>query len=250
MKLSPYTRRLVWGTEDWVVSAMPGGSSVIADGPSAGRPLAEVKPGLPLLFKVIDTHSRLSVQVHPCEETVALTGGAPKTEMWCILKPGPIYAGLKPGTTKAEVEAAVKSGDFERILVRHDAKAFETYFIPAGLVHAIGEGVKLYEVQQSSDTTFRLYDWGRMGADGRPRELHVDKSMQAMKIDLPPPKPGDSVSCPYFRFSQRVVDYPAEIVANGESRLAVYALESGESFLLEPGEKTTVPPGRLFITEF
>ena len=170
----------LWGSESWEISAHASDPGVIADGAQKGKTLRDLYPDFPLLFKVIDARTRLSVQVHPNEQTRKVTGGEPKTEMWCALSDGPIYAGLKPGTRATDIEAAVRSGRFEELLVRHEAKAGDVFFIPGGLVHAIGDGVRLYEVQQSSNTTFRLYDWGRVGADGQPRELHIEKGLKAI----------------------------------------------------------------------
>ena len=174
----------LWGAESWEISGHASSPSTVAEGPLAGCTLEELaaqygralmgakapsETVFPLLFKVIDAKQRLSVQVHPNEETRALTGGEPKTEMWRVLGgKGPIFAGLKPGTTPAVVEENVRTGRFEETLVRHDAREGLTLFIPGGLVHAIGEDVLIYEVQQSSNTTYRLYDWGRVGADGKP----------------------------------------------------------------------------------
>jgi mannose-6-phosphate isomerase len=102
--------------------------------------------------------------------------------------------------TDADVVRAVEDGSFESLLVRFDAKVGECYFIPGGLVHAIGEGTSVFEVQQSSNTTFRLYDWGRLDANGNPRQLHVKEALAAMDLSLPPPVPGDFVECRYFTF--------------------------------------------------
>lgn len=248
MKLEPNLHTLVWGTESWEVSARPSSPSVIGDGPFKGRSLAEARPGFPLLVKVIDAKRRLSVQVHPNERTAPLTGGEPKTEMWCILEGGPIYAGFKPGVGPQDVERAVADGSFESILVRHDTKPFETYFIPGGLVHAIGDGVKLYEVQQSSDTTYRLYDWGRLGTDGKPRELHVEKSLKSIDFSLPPPVPSPGAKCAFFDFSQRVLGKPETLKAPADSFLAVFETVKGETTLLENGEEMTAGPGRVFLT--
>ena len=245
MKLESSVRTLVWGTERWVVSARPEYPSIVADGPAKGQSLLEVMDGFPLLMKVIDAKSRLSVQVHPNDATAPLTGGEPKTEAWCVLEPGPIYAGLKAGVGRADVEAAVASGRFEELLVRHDAKKGEVYFIPGGLVHAIGDGVKLFEVQQSSDTTFRLYDWGRLGTDGKPRELHVEKSLAAMDFSLPPPTPTESVVCPYFKIWQKTSAEESEVSTEGDSPLAVHNATTGETWLVQPGESEKVPPGHL-----
>ena len=166
----------LWGFEDWLYD----------DGS--------------VLIKRICADMRLSVQVHPNDETAKTVGGRAKTEMWCVLKDGPIFAGFKPGVTDADVVRAVEDGSFESLLVRFDAKAGECYFIPGGLVHAIGEGTSVFEVQQSSNTTFRLYDWGRLDANGNPRQLHVKEALTAMDLSLSPPVPGDSVECRYFTF--------------------------------------------------
>jgi mannose-6-phosphate isomerase len=166
----------LWGFEDWLYD----------DGS--------------VLIKRICADMRLSVQVHPNDETAKTVGGRAKTEMWCVLKEGPIFAGFKPGVTDADVVRAVEDGSFESLLVRFDAKVGECYFIPGGLVHAIGEGTSVFEVQQSSNTTFRLYDWGRLDANGNPRQLHVKEALAAMDLSLPPPVPGDSVECRYFTF--------------------------------------------------
>ena len=213
----------LWGAERWEISAHPSDPSVIASGTEAGRRLNEVCPNFPLLFKVIDARTRLSVQVHPNEKTCRVTGGEPKTEMWCALSDGSIYAGLKPGTTAADVEAAVRSGRFEDLLVRHEAKFGDVFFIPGGLVHAIGDDVSLYEVQQSSDTTFRLYDWNRVDANGRPRELHVEKALQAIDYALPAPVAQRNLVTPFFAFEQKEVRGSQLLVAQPDEFLAVFA---------------------------
>ena len=234
----------LWGSESWETSVHAAGPSVIANGPLAGRSLADVLPDFPLLVKTIDARYRLSVQVHPNERTANVTGGDPKTEMWCLLTDGPIYAGLRPGVSDADVASAVESGRFEELLVRHDGRAGDAFFIPGGLVHAIGDGVKLYEVQQSSDTTFRLYDWGRVGADGRPRALHIDASLAAMDLSLPPPSAQRDVSCEFFDFRQIDLDGAVELPASEKGYLlyvASGAVTAGDVSLAE-GASALVPP--------
>ena len=247
MKLEANVHTLVWGSESWEVSAHRSSPSIIADGPEKGRPLSVVLPDFPLLAKVIDAKSRLSVQVHPNEKTASVTGGEPKTEMWCVLEPGPIYAGLKRGVGAKEIEDAIGSGKFEDILVKHDAKRFDTFFIPGGLVHAIGDGVKLYEIQQSSNTTYRLYDWGRLGADGKPRELHIAKSLASIDFSLDIPQPRRNIDCEFFSFTQRDFLEKGEIFAGAES-LIVYEVEKAATALLLPGQKIAVGPGKVFVT--
>lgn len=248
MKLESNLHTLVWGTESWEVSAHKSSPSVIADGPNKGKALSEVKPDFPLLIKVIDAKTRLSVQVHPNNANAALTGGEPKTEMWVLLEDGVIYAGLKPGVGPKDIEKAVKTGAFEDLMVRHEAKKGEAYFIPGGLVHAISDNTKIYEVQQSSNTTYRLYDWGRVGVDGKPRQLHIAESLKSIDFSLPVPQPQINVRCPYFDFRQENFAEPTEVVAPANSFLAVYEVASAQSTLLDPGEKMTVS-GQVFLTK-
>ena len=132
--------------------------------------------------------------------------------------------------------------------MRHAAKKGDAYFIPGGLVHAISDNTKIYEVQQSSNTTYRLYDWGRLGADGKPRQLHIAESLKSIDFSLPVPKPCTNVSCPYFDFRQETFVAPTEIAAPDNSFLAVYEVASAQSTLLNPGERMVVS-GKVFLTK-
>lgn len=205
----------LWGHEEWLFD---------------GRELKASCPGFNLLIKKICARDRLSVQVHPNDVTAKTVGGDPKTEMWYVLEAGPIFAGFRPGVTEADVERAVADGSFEELLVRFDAKPGECYFIPGGLVHAIGEGTSVYEVQQASNTTFRLYDWGRLDANGKPRTLHVKAALAAMDLALPPPVPSASVACPYFSFREM----PAGPLMPVPAWRAVYCAASDEAMLVPP----------------
>jgi mannose-6-phosphate isomerase len=169
----------------------------------------------PLLVKFLDAHQVLSVQVHPDDDRgrrLAADNG--KTEAWVILHTEPgslIYAGLKPGVTRSDLAAAMRTGAVEPLLHRFEPRPGDCILIPAGTVHAIGAGVVLAEVQQMSDATFRIHDWGRMGIDGKPRELHHREALESTDFaagpvnpvpSRPEPTPGGSherlVSCPYF----------------------------------------------------
>lgn len=249
MTFAPNRRETLWGAEEWLVSAHPAAPSRLATGRAAGATLRDVAPDFPLLVKIIDARQRLSVQVHPNEDTRRITGGDAKTEMWCALNDGFIYAGLKPGVGAADVERAVGDGSFEALMVRHDVTAGDVLFIPGGLVHAIGEGTRVYEVQQSSDTTFRLYDWGRVGADGRPRELHVAKALEAIDYTLPPPQVVEAVDCPFFRFEKLRLagsetlsgdGYTILYAAQGAIRLGEVILPEGTCALVAPGPAFTL----------
>ncbi len=231
----------------------------MAEGPLAGRTLEELSAAygaaltgtkapvptrFPLLFKVIDAHDRLSVQVHPSEASAPRVGGEPKTEMWYVLdRPAPIYAGLAAGTTPADVEDAVHTGRFEEIVVRHDARPGDVLFIPGGLVHAIGAGARVYEVQQSSNTTYRLYDWGRVGADGRPRTLHVAESLMTIDFSLSVPEPRAEVSCPFFKFAPWDVSAPRDVPADEATFRVLYAAQ-GAARLLWDGGAADLAQGR------
>jgi mannose-6-phosphate isomerase len=249
LKFEPNVHPALWGGESWEVSVHPAGTGIISGGEYAGRPLSDAVAGFPLLIKVIDAKARLSVQVHPNENTCKITGGDPKTEMWVMLEDGVIFAGLKPGTRPEDIAAAVESGKFEELLVRHEAKKGEAFFIPGGLVHAIGDGALIYEVQQRSDTTFRLYDWNRVGSDGKARELHIDESLKSIDFSLPVPEPAKSVQCPFFNFRMEDVTSPKTFSAVGEKFVALYIVESGKSVLLTKNETYTVTvPGKVFVT--
>ena len=257
LKLERQVRHAIWGEESWEISVHPSGPSVIANGPLAGKSLAEVCPDFGLLIKVIDAKDRLSVQIHPNDHIAPLVGGEPKTEMWCLLSDGLIFAGLPPNTVRGEVAKAIANGNFEDLLVRYVAKKDEVYFIPGGEVHSIGEGTRLYEVQQSSDTTYRLYDWGRVGKDGRPRELHIEKGLKAINYSLPPPVPSREAECEHFAFSQHIVQgelrfgrldrYAAIFAAEGTVTVNGETLAEGESALVPPGVAFTVSSARAHI---
>ena len=186
--------------ESWEVSAHPDGMSKVVNGPLAGITLAQLvdnfgerllgtrvgKGPFPLLVKLIDSKDRLSVQVHPNDESAARYGGEAKTEMWYLVDADPdasVYAGLKPGTDPARFRQAIDDNDFGDVLRKIAVSAGDIIFIPGGRVHAIDRGCLILEVQQSSNTTYRIYDWGRVGADGKSRCLHIDQAEQVIVWD-------------------------------------------------------------------
>ena len=230
----------LWGREEWLVSAHPSAPSRIVGG--GGETLRDICPALPLMVKKIVAERRLSVQVHPNKHSSRWVGGDAKSEMWCVLKAGPIFAGFRSGVTRADVERAIEDGSFESLLCRFDAKPGECYFIPGGLVHAIGEGTVVYEIQQSSVTNFRLYDWGRVDADGRPRQLHVKEGLMAMNLSFPPPVPSDSVKCKYFEFYKAGEGGRRE-AEDAKGWRVVYDPQADDCFLLPPGDGAVVPSG-------
>ena len=191
--------------ESWEISDRPGDESVIANGAFAGRTLrwlmqererdvlGDATPAegrrFPLLCKILDARDRLSLQVHPPTRAKGL--GEPKTEMWYIAgaEPGAeLFVGLKAGVTRAVFQAAIASGRVAECFHRIAVQAGDSMFLPSGRVHAIGAGLVIFEIQQNSDTTFRVHDWDRVGLDGTPRELHLSESLASIDFnDFEPP---------------------------------------------------------------
>ncbi len=137
----------------------------------------------PLLIKILDAREKLSLQVHPPAERARELGGEPKTEMWYIADAAPgaeLYVGLKRGVTRAIFEERLVAGTVEECFHRVPVKAGEAMFLPSGRVHAIGGGLVIFEIQQNSDTTFRVFDWNRRGLDGKPRALHLAESLASI----------------------------------------------------------------------
>ncbi len=233
----------IWGAERWLVSSFTPCPSIISNGPLKGCALSEILPGFPVLIKEISVRQWLSVQVHPGEEACRVTGGMPKNEMWRVLSPGPVLAGLKPGVTKEEAELSLVRGDIEKNLVLFDAKAGDIFNIPAGLVHALGSGIRVLEIQQPSDTTFRLYDWDRVDDRGRKRELQIDKALVAMDPAASAVRCTKANEARYFRFSDEVLSGES-VIETGDDYVALYCVDgevtiSGERLL--PGDTVLLP---------
>ena len=180
------------------------------------RNAANPSPRFPLLIKLLDARERLSVQVHPPLHRSAELGGEPKTECWYFLhaaEGASVYAGLKNGVSREQFEKTLVDGTVEETLHRAPAKTGESIFIPSGRLHAIGEGLVIVEVQQNSDTTYRVFDWNRNGLDGKPRELHLKESMDSIDFDdfepaLTPASATVVADCPYFRVEKQALSSP------------------------------------------
>lgn len=204
--LIPYSREMIWGGntlktkynktadfdklgESWELTVRDEGKSIIANGEYANQYLCDViewEGSFPLLIKFIDSGDKLSVQVHP-DDDILDENGTPlgKTEMWYIIsaeKDAHIIYGLNDGITKSQFEERVLANDYDSCLKRVDVHSGDCFFIPAGQVHAIGKGILLAEIQQNSDTTYRLYDYGRIGKDGKTRELHIEDALKVTRI--------------------------------------------------------------------
>ena len=254
----PYVSEKVWGYERWIASAHAVGNSTADKSASpeyAGKTLGEITGGdFPLLVKLIQANDTLSVQVHPDDEyarRVENTYG--KTECWYILDAVPgatLVCGLNKEYTRAELETALKSGTLADCLKYVPVSKGDFVFIPAGTVHAIQGGLRLLEVQEPSDVTYRLYDWGR------PREIHVAKALEVTKCSAPEPVRNFSgvFSCDYFRLEKCVVGAGT---SSGAASLAVVGAGStGDTHAGTIAEPVVQLPGKrkeasavLFILE-
>ena len=203
--------------ESWEVCDRPEAPSVVAQGPLAGRTLGElmaVDPeGLwgsggprgarfPWLCKLLDARDDLSLQVHPPAHRAMELGGEPKTEMWYVAEAdadAAVYVGVQPGTTPMEFERRSRDGTVAGLFHRLPVQEGDVLFLPSGRVHALGRGLVILEIQQNSDTTYRVFDWNRVGLDGRPRALHLAEAMQSIDFsDTSPslvPRGGREEAC-------------------------------------------------------
>ena len=207
-------------------------------------------PRFPLLVKLLDACEKLSVQVHPPLNKAAKLGGEPKTEAWYFLDSLPgasIYAGLKKGVTREAFEVLLESGNVESALHQVPVATGESIFIPSGRLHAIGEGNVIIEVQQNSDTTYRVFDWNRVGLDGLPRALHIKESMDSIDFEDFEPRvesasEGLIANCPFFHIEKVRISEPADLRPSGRFVLAVVVegtvtclnqrMERGQFFLI------------------
>ena len=214
LTFDPIFKERVWGSESWTISDRAGDDSRITNGSLAGRTLHDLLESdpsgvlgaaarsasgrFPILCKILTCNETLSVQVHPPAVRAAALGGEPKTEMWYIADAAPgaeLYVGLRQGVTRDEFERRLRRGDVEAVLHRIPVRRGDSMFLPSGRVHAIGAGLVIFEIQQNSDTTYRVFDWNRPGLDGKPRDLHIDESMASIDFeDYEPALTGSALS--------------------------------------------------------
>ena len=243
--------------ESWEISAHPDGMSRVSNGPLAGSSLADVAAMLgpeltgsgcecpdrfPLLFKLIDARENLSVQVHPNERNAGAVGGEPKTEAWYVLdrtSGARLYAGIQRGTTAESFRVDLANGTAQQKLYPLPVEPDQALFIPGGLVHAIGAGCLIFEVQQTSNTTYRLYDWDRRDAAGQSRPLHIEQAFAVIDAALPEPRlvqprpatrtrAGNQwsrvLACRFFCLRRLDVAQPENLTLDGSSFQALFAL--------------------------
>jgi mannose-6-phosphate isomerase len=235
--------------ESWEMVDRPEANSLVVAGPLAGQTLqslwtqhrAEIfgealvrhpAARFPLLMKILDARDDLSIQVHPPASVATSLQGEPKTEMWFIAHAEPgakIYAGLKQGVTREGFEQSLQAGTVAEQVHVLSPQTGDCLFIPSGRIHAIGAGLLIYEIQQNSDTTYRVFDWNRLGLDGQPRQLHVAESLASIDFnDFEPTlqsanSGGPLVRCPFFQ-----VDLCSRFKADAEPVIG----QAGESLTL------------------
>jgi len=247
--------------ESWELVDREDAQSVVDTGEHTGMTLHELwtkhreavfgtapdSPRFPLLAKILDARETLSVQVHPPTAVAPELGGEPKTEMWYLLEAeegAELFAGFRPGVDRSQFEAALRSGDVANLLHRVPVQAGDALFIPSGRCHAIGAGCLIVEIQQNSDTTYRVFDWKRVGLDGKPRALHIEESMRS--IDFADYEPGlvprgEAILCDAFRVEAQELTVPREeterrgviyTVLEGRVRCGARECARGQFFLL------------------
>ena len=290
-KFTPLLKTLIWGTESWQISGVPG-SETMCGGHSLNDIVREQKAQLvgqanyerfgdefPLLIKFIDAHQDLSIQVHPTDE-IAHRQGKPrgKTEMWYVMDSEPtakLYNGLKLQITPDDYKAMVENDTICDALAQYQVREGDCFFIPAGRIHAIGAGCYLAEIQQTSDVTYRIYDYKRRDKDGNLRQLHTKEAAESIDYTVLSdyrqqytPRQNESqvlVECPYFNTAvydlteAMEIDYSeldsfvVLIGLKGEGTLCVdneeVSFQGGESILLPASVNKVCVTGTLKFLE-
>lgn len=298
VKLAPAFKDYLWGgtklkenygkvtdldivAESWELSTHHDGQSIVTTGPYAGTALSDYieKVGrdclgtkgkafefFPILIKFIDAKQPLSIQVHPDNEyALRVEKEYGKTEMWYILdceEGATLYFGVNQEVTKEEFAARIKDGTLLEILKEVPVHKGDVFFIKAGTIHAIGAGIQICEIQQNSNTTYRVFDFGRVGKDGKPRELHIEKAIDVSNLspiesDFKPCGPettdGDAktvelASCEYFTTYETTLKGTTTINVDGESFGSILIVE-GSATIENEGETLSVVKGdSVFVT--
>lgn len=283
--------------ESWEISGVRGLESVVSDGPDAGKTLAELcatygaallgtenarrfGASFPLLIKFIDAASPLSVQVHPNDEVARRRHQSPgKTEMWYVVKASSgayLLDGFSRTVTPDEYMARVADHTLPDVLRRCEVRPGEVYFLPSGRVHSIGTGCMVCEIQQASDITYRIYDYGRTDSEGKPRQLHLEEAREVIDYAVPEPETslGEAentrcpvITCPYFSTAvyrlteplscdySRIDSFVILICVEGGCRVtcgtACATLDAGHTLMVpaEAAGVTLVPEGKATILE-
>lgn len=297
LQIEPLIKRIRWGgrrlgtllnkviadetdyAESWEIADHGVDQSIVKHGEFSGWSLSKLiaehgervlgytgQSQFPLLVKFLDANDRLSLQVHPNDELARAVDPNEngKTEAWVIVaaEPGSVlFSGLKQDVDRQAFENAIQSDSLLDVLHTIEVKVGDCVFIPAGTVHAISEGIVLAEIQQQSDITYRIHDWGRMGTDGKPRQIHVEESLKCTDFERGPvdpvqPKlisesPGHRhemlVESDYFVIERRIASQPVDVLTNGRFRIVMVLTGTmtltgqGDPVSLQAGSTVLVP---------
>lgn len=251
--------------ESWEIVDRPEAQSIVRNGPMRGKTLHELwtqnrneifgdvhdTPRFPLLLKVLDAHDKLSLQVHPPEEVARRLGGESKTEFWYIAATdlgAELYLGFREAITREQFEKALHDGTAADHVHKIRVRAGDAAFLPAGRLHAVGAGILLIEIQQNSDTTYRVFDWNRMDDKGKPRQLHINQALPCIDFNdvhprLVQPQGELFLHDDLFEIQKWSLDSSREIAARG--RFAIVCCLTGSvrcaDVDLGPGESFLVP---------
>jgi mannose-6-phosphate isomerase len=304
LRFQPLLKRYLWGGrqmanilnkklgpendygESWEISDHGDDQSVVANGPLQNIPLTTLvrqhgpeilgrhhpQPCFPLLIKFLDAQQNLSLQVHPNDALAAkiIPPDNGKTEAWYVLHAEPnsaIYAGLKPGVDRRQFEDSLRAGSAAEMVNQFHPQVGNCLYLPAGAVHALGRGIVVAEIQQSSNVTYRLFDWNRVGPDGKPRQLHLERGLDAVDFSLGPifpqsPQPTETpeafrmITCDKFVIDRWQFSSPSAL--GGDDRFHIVQPLAGEIRIegdpvatpLKLGDTCLLPAelGRVMIT--
>lgn len=275
-KIAKKFKRNAKGTiaESWEISERPEGMSIVTNGCYKGESLFDLadkfpqeligeNTKFPLLFKILDANKNLSMQVHPNNENAHRTNGEPKSEMWIILAADPdaaVYVGWNSEMNRESVTDNLANHTLVDKVCRVPVKPLDTVYIPGGTIHAVGKGCLIYEVQQTSNTTYRLYDWDRVDSHGNQRELHIKEGLEVLDFHrkehpLVEPKVivedstltiTEKVSSPFFVI--RHCDFNDSFALDIKSFMSIFVIDGlvkvtcgGSSVVLNPGSSVLIP---------
>ena len=273
-KFEPLIKQMIWGSESWQISGVAGSETIVACGEDKGKTLNQIvkehKENLigeenyqrfgdefPLLIKFIDAKRDLSIQVHPNDEIAKKHGKSHgKTEMWYALEcasDAKLYCGLKKEITPAEYKAMVDNDTITDALACYEVKEDDVFYIPAGRIHAIGGGCKVAEIQQTSDVTYRIYDYKRKDKDGNYRELHTEKAAESIDYSVqanyrtkyqPTKNEGVLIAeCPYFTTAIYDLTEPMTLDYSELDSFVILIAVKGEGAIIANGEELVFAKG-------
>ena len=273
-KFEPLIKQMIWGSESWQISGVAGSETIVACGEDKGKTLNQIvkeqKENLigeenykrfgdefPLLIKFIDAKRDLSIQVHPNDEIAKKHGKSHgKTEMWYALEcasDAKLYCGLKKEITPAEYKAMVDNDTITDALACYEVKEDDVFYIPAGRIHAIGGGCKVAEIQQTSDVTYRIYDYKRKDKDGNYRELHTEKAAESIDYSVqanyrtkyqPTKNEGVLIAeCPYFTTAIYDLTEPITLDYSELDSFVILIAVKGQGTIIADGEELDFAKG-------